>query len=270
MQEIKDITLAEIRYLQNFICEISKVYQKEDIRISIFDGLYTNLCQYYVMIDLNTSAHFHKGYQEILNNRFSNYLETAKKNNLNLSNSSLLIHSWSTFELFISTFSTHTLTSDKKKKMLNKMSLKHERIKKELVSKFSNKYDNFNELELKSLEELKETNFNLIPSCKKALSVIKSMKKSYDSNDEYMRDSAFISNYGRLRNCIHSNFVFHGNESESYEFNHIKFNYYPEKKVRLKSVKIFIEMCIELRKICERIINNIEHQSPMLDSSYLQ
>ena len=101
---MKEQILKEIHYLEDRIEQANDVYDSKDIRVSFFDSLHVTLCHYLLHIDIINNDSFIETYKEILRvESFStDDLGREKQNVLNNANSTLIIETWSNFELFIS------------------------------------------------------------------------------------------------------------------------------------------------------------------------
>ncbi|WP_370409025.1 hypothetical protein [Tenacibaculum dicentrarchi] len=269
MEQLKSTILNEIHSIEKTTKEFCNRFHFEDIRISIMDGFYANICRYYTLLDLEKTEIFYKSYQDILRvQNVEKYLERHRINHCNISNSSLIVNTWSEFELFISTFSEIVLPQENIDKILNRNYLD---LSKKLNNELKENLEGYEFQELKSIERLKIKNYHLVPSMNKIESMMKQIKNTYPNKEEYLIDKDFLNNYGRLRNCIHSNYVYHGNQRIEYNHNNINYVFEPGEIITiLPDLKtIYIDNSIALRKICLRIINNIEHKELIKDPSLI-
>jgi hypothetical protein len=88
-----------------------------------------------------------------------------------------------------------------------------------------------------------------------------------------IQDKQFLLFYGRMRNSVHSNYVYYGNP-DVYEFGGITYSFQPNEPIDMSPLILdddlsIFNISIELRDIFQRIINEIEYDGLILDPSYV-
>ena len=89
---------------------------------------------------------------------------------------------------------------------------------------------------------------------------------------DFEKDKKFLQFYGKLRNSIHSNFVYYGKEF-NFKFKETTFTFEPEKPIKQEPIDwendlTFFYISVELMEIYYRLISNFDHKGLIFDPSY--
>lgn len=258
---MKKEILSEIQSLIDQINTNHKKYGENDIRASFFDGYFQTLRTYY-------TAYFHLESEDILDKYREIYpaYEIKRENLLlhfqghkNLLNSFLIINSWSNFELFITLFAEAILFKNDISELL---CIDYLRIKKILK-----RYD-LNELTLNKLKKFNKNHLAHSPIINKYGKIFK-LIESYPDNRNKHNDIEFLIFLGRLRNCIHSNYIYFGKDLIEYSYSGETFIFNPGHIISSSpqtEISIF-RLTQNLSEIVKVLIHNIPHESEIYDPS---
>ncbi len=225
--------MKEINSIVRFSKEVkikadSSIYPKNDVRID-FLNLIGNLTHQFHLekIALELSDFFVDGKllcidSEIFHNQINDFVELAKNDVLyksfqNSINRGLIIDSWSSFEVCLSSICNEILSAEDKHNIQSK---KYESVLK-CLKKYNLDGDTKNKLEKMLVEKefwLTSTNNKFT----KLFSMLKAKSKYRRNIDE---DRVFLEFFGKLRNTMHSNFVYFGNNEEPYIFENAEFKF---------------------------------------------
>jgi hypothetical protein len=260
---MKKEILSEIHYLQDKITTLKSEFSFKDIRISVFDGFHAILCNYLFERNDKDNSMLIETFREIFNDEklSAANLKTQIQNHINITNAQLIIESWSNFELFISYLTKSIFTEEKKAELCN-------RNYNDLIQCCKKK--NIDLIGINCVEKIKITEFHLVPSANKIESLISNLKSSFQK-EEYLVVTAFLNNYGRLRNCTHSNYIFQGLREIKYEYDGIKYTFRPNEPIIMfppKEDTIF-KNYIRLREICEHIVFKVKYLDCIYDPSHM-
>lgn len=243
--------ILELNNTKQIIKTLQQRFSFDDIRVTFFDGHFFFIKRYYdVYIHLQTDL-FLENCKKIFNNPnlTQNDLDIEKLAYLNYLNSQLLINSWSNFELFITLISDAILSNLQKNELLN---IDCNRIK-DLFKDTS--------LDTKQLEKINKFQKGHLAHCpiiNKYGKIFKLINNDYSKVRNKKKDIDFLQFYGKLRNCIHSIYIYFGKDY-SYNFNGITFQFINNTLLSQDKNKdsILVDMSIELRKIVFEITNLI-------------
>lgn len=257
-----DFMLSWTEKLKNEIAELP--YQDDDIRGDYFKTNYTNTYHYYIDYILFFKSELLKdnlvSFQEDFES-FNVHLhrlseitisEYLKQGHFNIINQRVFIMAWSLFELAISTFYTVIVDDNELQKQYQETfndvlkcvdikEGKEEKLKKLLIKK----------------------SIYHIPIVRKYNYLFKS--KKYSRNVE--EDKEFLKFFGTLRNTVHSNFIYYGNDFK-FRFLDSEFLFENGKEVRwsdpyetgiVPSVILYFKLIGNLNSIVMELFNSNPH-----------
>ncbi|MCK4922629.1 MAG: hypothetical protein KAS71_16365, partial [Bacteroidales bacterium] len=125
--------------------------------------------------------------------------------------------------------------------------------------------------DINCLDKLKIRAFHLVQSSRKIASLLKVLKTKFSSDSNYKDTLGFLTNYGRLRNGIHSNFIFHGQKEVICLYDKITYSYKPNEPIIMEPLveDTFYNNCKRLIGICIFIIENVVYEQKIYDPTYL-
>lgn len=180
-------------------------------------------------------------------------VDILKQGQINYLNRGLLIDVWSTFELCVTTFTNGIVNDDEKEKLL---SFEYNNILKHLKNTFLNKTDN--ETLSKSL---RKTHLTHVPIVRK---IDLLFKKTVEYSREIEEDKKFLAFLGKLRNTMHTNFIYYGKDY-TYTFNDTSFLFVNEKVVEWDAYdNLWLDLVDTLISIWLEIIRTIKHDNVIL------
>ena len=253
-----------LEWTENLKTEIRESkFADEDIRKDFLKLIFSISYNYYTASTIFDLANFiiagkiqFKAELSYYNEHFKRIADTANKEllqrtHLHNLNRSLLIYSWSTFELCVTTFCAAVIPQEKLEKLL---SHQYNEVVKELKS-ISIDPDLLNKLE----KLLKKEHLTHVPIVRKT-DVLFSIAKEYPRNKE--SDKAFLTFFGKFRNTLHTNFIYYG-KSYEYHFNEIHFIFQDAKIVKWsdQSFKVFFQLVSELKEIWKAVSSSIPFES---------
>jgi len=242
-----------------FLNQLKKNINQKDVRAAFFEILHDIYINSYRVMSYTLSPSFYEDSKQI-------YFGIQKRENDDFNWKSnfhygFIIKCFSTFEFCISQICKSILDNTALEKIKSKEYneimeiLKCKDISEEVKMKFEcfkKKYLEHVSINLKLDQIYKFYNIH----------------KFLDVN-QINKDKEFLKFFGKLRNSIHSNFVYYGNDY-NYLHNGTKYTFIdgkPFKQDPLNDLSLF-ELSIELRKIYERLIENIEFEKEISDHSY--
>lgn len=211
-----------------------KSIELNDVRFAFFDNLFQVYTNLYRVLSYSESELFTEDSKQIYfafkTEEINNPIQNFKAG----FHFGMIVECWSNFEFYITQFC--------------KVVLQKETIEKLLLTK---KYLERVSINLKTdqlYELLKNKNFEL---------------------HQINKDKEFLLFFGKLRNSIHSNYVYYGDD---FEYTHNETTYIfrenkPFKQKPLSDLSLF-HLSIELRNIFQRLIDNIECKGLIIDPNY--
>ncbi|MFN3405633.1 MAG: hypothetical protein ACK40G_16160 [Cytophagaceae bacterium] len=201
-------------------------FPEDDFRKAYFELTFSCLYQYYkafcwiYFAELANSGKI--GFSEEIEKSFEKHrdqlLYTVKDNNAyvntrNSANRSLIIESWSIFEFCITSIATEILTEKDLDELLSFQSIDFLK----LIKKYSLSDDDIAKINKK----FKKGHLTHVPINRK-------YNRLYSKFQEYIigdieSDKKFLTFFGKYRNCVHSNYIYHG-EDDKCNFNGIECN----------------------------------------------
>ncbi|HIY74829.1 MAG TPA: hypothetical protein H9825_01085 [Candidatus Sphingobacterium stercorigallinarum] len=238
-------------------------FENGDIRKDYFRMSYNNVRQYHVEYNSYViSCLLNDGsikLSEELNSSFGEHLielkaltkyELDMQKYYNSLNHRAIVMAWSLFELAISTVFNHVCADEKKEKYLNKRY-------NEIKSKIKDEDKEFVKNKLK-------TRSPYLISMPLKYGHLFSKLKSYPGNRK--RDEEFLVFFGKLRNTIHANFIYFGNDYE-YTFGNAHFVFKNEVLVKwidpweidtnLPSVRLYVHLIGRLNEIALNLFQSL-------------
>lgn len=259
---MKKLLQKELSELITLIDDFSQKFGENDIRPAFLDGYFQILRTYYC-------AHFQLDSDDILTKYREIYPDANLKRedisarhlqgHKNLLNSFLIINCWSNFELFVTLFSQKVLPQNEIDDLLNG---DYNNLKKILNGY---KLDNNTEEKLKKMVR---HNLAHVPMPSKYGKLLKMIAK-YPGTRNVKEDREFLEFFGRLRNCIHSNYIFYGAEEKVYSFNGEKFTFTPDKVLShypAEDSSIF-KLTLNIKEIFLLIVQGIPYSNEIFDPS---
>jgi hypothetical protein len=258
---MKDQIRQELQTLISLINSYHEKYGGNDIRSSFIDGYFQILRTFY-------AAYFHLDSEDILETYREIYPEVdIKRENLsihlqghkNLLNSFLIINCWSNFEFFVTLFSNEILTDIQVDGLLK---VDYDRFKKiikgiEITDSIENK-----------LSKLIKNHIAHTPVMYKYGKLLK-LIDTYPTNRNKVNDRDFLDFFGKLRNCIHSNFIYFGSNEYSYTYMEEVFTFVPQSLISQTNSQenSIFRLSQNLKNIGVTIIENIEYDNEIYDPS---
>lgn len=265
-----------LKWTEDLKSEISTLnFQENDMRKDFFGLLHdVSFCYYLGYISYNISKFINQGQVEI-KEKVSNYQvhidRLAEISNhpllsaghFNSLNRNLIIDSWSAFELCITTFSSALCEPLELEKLLSHQYSEIIRILR---------HTNISENELKKLKKhlIKEHMTHVPINRKIDLLFIKAENYYRDKK----KDKEFLLFYGKLRNTMHTNFIYYGNYYE-YKFGNAHFKFENGKLVKwidpfrpkigslppyVESPKLYFYLLGELKEIWKTLITSTKFE----------
>ncbi len=235
-------------------------YPKNDVRIDFFN-LIAGLAQLYYLeqIALESSVLFKNKKLRCTELNFyhkiNDFIKLAENEVLyksfrSATNRGLIIDSWSSFEVCLSAICDKIYSSEDKLNIQNK--------KYEDVIKCLKKYNLDEEIKKKLEKILVEKEFWLTSTNSKFNKLLSLLKEKY--RREIKKDRDFLEFFGKLRNTMHSNFVYFG-EPFIYIFEGVEFIFDKKQLVvneRDAHPLLFLNMIVRLTEIYTEIISHFE------------
>jgi hypothetical protein len=252
---------SELKMLLAQLLQFSARYGADDVRTCFLDGYFQMLKTYYC-------AYFHletdliiKQFNEIYERKdiVREDLEFHIQNHKNQLNSFLIVNSWSNFEYCISLFAEAVLPIPEKSSL---MAYEYDSIIHRLRG------ISIPETQNERLLKLIKPNLAHVPILLKYGKLFK-MISTYPAARSIKNDREFLDFYGKLRNCIHSNYVFLGNENYEYTFGAVRFAFPPGNLIQIEPLieSGIFDLTKELKNIFMAIVGNIDYQDVIFDES---
>jgi hypothetical protein len=252
-----------IDWINNLKKDINESNFKDDDIRKDFLGLLNDIayCYYrpYLLIEISTLIHQKRiNLDDFKNNKHIDAVraliknKTSYKSHFNSLNRQLIVDSWSAFELSTTTFCEKICDENELNKLLN---TNYNEILKVL------KKTKIEESESKKLiEKYVVANLTHIPIVRKTDFLFNKVK-GYDRYIE--KDKKFLIFYGKLRNCMHSNYIYYGKKFE-YDFGNAKFIFENGELVKWydpfnETPKLYFYLMGNLKDIWKSIINSIDY-----------
>lgn len=251
----------ELRILMTQIDQFRNRFGDNDIRPAFLDGYFeilkTFYCAYYQIEENDILCKYQEIYDrtDFDKNAISQQLLGQK----NILNSFLIINSWSNFELFITLFCLCVLDSNEIDELQN---LDYTRVKK-IFKDFSI----CPEAEEK-LTKLKKNHIAHVPINNKFGKVLKKVNP-YPEGRNIKDDKEFLEFFGKLRNCIHSNYIYYGLKDYDFTYNNETFSFKPGKLVSQSTYteRTIFDLTVNLKEIFFVFAENIPFDKEIFDPS---
>lgn len=167
-------------------------------------------------------------------------------------NRRIVLDTWSAFEFAISELCLYMLTQEEIDNLLLDQYLQLKEKTKKLTVEAA--------LDDKMKQVLRKRHLSHVPITRKCDAIFKKAKDTY--NHDIAFDKDFLLFFGRLRNCIHSNFIYHGSDTK-YEFQGVEFVFEDNKTLCHNPVEFdssyFYRMAAALGDVFTRITFAIRH-----------
>lgn len=260
--KLEEKILIKLRETREYCYGLTGTFEDKDIRISFFDGYHSILSFYYCSLIYNNSDLYVQNMREVYNRR--DILKEDLKKNLqsfrNLVNSKFLIDTWSNFELFITILCSAIFEPSRIDELCR---ADYSRVRKSISDIC------LSDLQKEKLQkQLIKRYFAHVNSNPKFNSLLTYIAHNYKIRN-LKKDREFLEFYGGLRNCIHSNYIFFGN-NKTYIFEDVKFTFEDNKLVNINPLKedTLFNLSVELDKIVRCIINSITYKGLIYDPSH--
>lgn len=258
------------QWLNNLKAEIETLpFQENDVRKDFFGMLFSCVNVFYLgYMQFDFSDFIKNGIitfdnsktdYDIHKNRLSEiykhpYLRDEYNNFLNRS---LFIDVWSNFELCVTTLCKALSNVEETDKLLNYQYY-------DLIKIFKNSQISEEDKEKLKKNFFKE-NFTHIPVIRKTDFLF---KKAKNYSRIIKEDKEFLVFWGKLRNTMHTNFIYYGKNYE-YRFGHARFVFENGKEVKWEdpfepSPKLFLYMITQLKEVWKALINSIDYEDIIL------
>lgn len=253
-------------WTENLKAEIQDLpYGVKDVRKDYFKTSYSNVYHYYIGYINLLKSHLLSderlaflGNVEPFTDHIERLREIATKHTLlqgyiNTLNQRVFVMAWSLFELSISTFYEAVVDSKELNRQYREI---HSEVSKNVVIKEGR------ELRLEKI--LVNESLHSIPILRKCNYLFKIANGKYSTRIE--DDKEFLYFFGKLRNTMHSNFIYYGKDYE-FRFGHAKFLFRNKKLVvwndpfdtmPVPCVKLYVYLIGELNRITKELFNSIE------------
>lgn len=242
--------------------ELKTQYSEEDARVAFFDGHFGIIKHYLNFYILLESELIVTNYKFIFDKpdisiEDINYHILGHKNFLN---NQLIINSWSNFELCITLITQKILPLKQIEDLLN-----HDY--NELLKILKN--TDLDKNQQIKLEKTKKSELSHVPITRKYNKLFKLIAPDYSRSRNLINDRKFLEFYGKLRNCIHTNYIYYGKEY-SYKFQNVVFTFINGQTIHQSKIieNVIINMSIELRNIFLVMVQNIDFKNKIRDPSF--
>lgn len=259
---MREHIIIELRELIDQKSNYQERFGFNDIRTGFINGYFqilrTYFCAYYHTISDDIIEKYREIYQ--IDNFDTNQLSWHLQSHRNLLNSFLIINTWSNFELFLTLFSNAVLPRHKIEELLE---IDYRRLKK--ILKDYPLTDNTDE-KLKKYIKNHIAHTPIVNKYGKLFKLITNYPTERDKN----RDREFLEFFGRLRNCIHSNYIYYGSVAKDFTFNEITFRFRPGELLQHDQTHddtILIQLTQNLKHIFKVFVENITHNNEIYDPS---
>lgn len=175
-------------------------------------------------------------------------LNASFRNNINRS---VVVDSWSVFEFCLTIIGDYVLSETEKNELLAEQYLVINDILKNITIP-----DKENEKLKKILSKRHLTHVSVNRKCDKLFTKTKFYPRDVSA------DKQFLLFYGRYRNCLHSNYIYYGNDTE-FEFKGIRFLFHNGQPVTHGQfdIKYHFDLAIEMMEIFKSIMLTIDYES---------
>lgn len=258
---MKEKLISEFEALIKKIEDSKSRFGDKDIRTSFLDGYFQILRTYYCAYYHLESEDIVKRYSEIYrqDNIDKKNLELHFQGHRNLLNSFLIINCWSNFELFITLFCNTFLNEQAVHELLE---IDSRRILKLLGA------TQISEQIKKKIIRLKKHHIAHAPIINKYGKLFK-MVQTYPEERNRNDDRNFLEFFGRLRNCIHSNYIYYGAVDRDFKYNGEIFSFKSGKLIDHKSVNddSIFRLTLNLKEIGSAFIDHLHYDKEIYDPS---
>ena len=164
---------------------------------------------------------------------------------------SLILDSWSTFEFCVTYVCIHLLDDKAQRDLLD---VEFKKIDK-IISKYTIEEDD----KRKILKAYSKDHLSHLPVTRKYEHIYSLFKKNYTGT--WVEDKKFLEFFGKYRNSMHSNFIYHGNDAE---YNILGINYRftdgdPINQSEKSTANNMFDLALELKNICRRLFDAIDY-----------
>lgn len=258
---MKNNLLTDLRKLRKKIDSYKAKFGDNDIRTSFLGGYFqilrTFYCSYYHLESKDILEKYSEIYEK--DNIREKDLALHLQSHRQLLNSYLIINCWSNFELFITLCCATVLPEPALKELLEGDYRGILRILNgsRLTERSSNK--------LKSRIKFHVAHAPIVYKYGKLLKLI----HPYPEIRNKKNDRDFLEFYGRLRNCIHSNYIFFGASDKEYTYDNEKFSFRNGSVIdhNPSDEGSIYRLTSNLKEIGCVIIDNLDYESEIFDPS---
>ena len=257
--------MHHLTYIKNAIDELgseidSYPLKSEDIRtsyleltFSVLDLYYRQCCSLYSAKIIQEKAIDATEDEEAVLNIFLGSVSntTTFYSVLNNINRSLLVDSWSTFEFCLTYMCDSLFDGDAKKHLLEYDLREVDKI----LSKYAISEGDRRKIEKKFIKG----HVTHVPVVRKYGKVYSLFKDNYSG--EWEEDSEFLEFYGKYRNCLHTNYLYHGNDKK-YTFLGTTFifeNGEPVAHSKQPDIKEMFDLALKLKSTCRKLFDAVQY-----------
>jgi hypothetical protein len=219
-------------YIQACLLELSKHLENIPIPEEISN-----------ILDLHLARIVQMGGTPLLHNSFRNS-----------NNRRIIIDGWSAFELAVTEVCYHALSPEELDGLLFDQYLQ--------VKDKAKKIEMSAELDGRLKQILKKNHLTHVAISRKCDALFKKAGNNYKR--DVKADKEFLLFFGRFRNCIHSNYIFHGSDCE-YKFSNVKFTFTDGQTLEHSpsdfDATYFVKMLEELVDIFKNLSLAIDHKT---------
>ncbi len=258
-----------VNELQKLIPQINGYYErfgKSDVRASFLDGHFQIIRTYYCSYYHLESDDILLKYREIYPDKEINHdtIDMSIQGHKNLLNSFLILNSWSNFELGITLMANSILDE---RKRVGLLSIDYARIMK-IFSKILIRID-LSETIRNKLSKFNKFHLSHVPMTNKYGNLLKLISNYPDGRSKKL-DRKFLEFYGRLRNCVHSNYIYYGRNSFEYRFEDVLFRFTNGELLSQDPIEedTIFNMSSQLKDIFTIFAENIDYPHEIHDPSH--
>lgn len=260
--------MSHLNYIREKLIEYEKEvenlpFEQNDLRKGYFEHIRTTLHLYYkdfcwmtlishinsgnVQFDLETTQDF-MPHLDFLSSTTRH--EYSFYNSRNRANRSLLTESWSNFEFALTYIADKIFDDTTKEKLLSFDSAE--------VLRITSSY-NISEGHILKINNLfKRKHLTHVPVTRKYNKLYSIYKENFKGN--LNADRAFLDFFGKYRNGLHTNYIYHGNDF-IYNHNGVEYRFFNGQSVTHNIQLDFrhhFDLVIELKNVCLRLFNSIK------------
>lgn len=259
---MRELIIREFNEVMPIASQYYLTYGENDIRPGFLDGhlvlLRAYYCAYFHVDSDDIILRYHELYRR--NNFTRAEIPVQLQTNRNALNSFFIVQSWANFELLITLMSEQVFDEDRKLELFSK---EYDRVLSVL------KENAPTDEEKHQLKFLIKSHMAHVPMSVKCGALLKHIS-NYPTGRSKPADLEFLNFYGRVRNCVHSNYIYFGNGESEFDFQGDLFRFVPNHPISQQRADSFLKMSIELRHLAQALIESIPFANEIYDPSIEQ